>query len=124
MKRRHHADEWVAHNAVMRTALEQHIKGQARSYGRRHTYSWLRHIGLSPARNRMYELIRELDPEGIASRPFPTEQIMRIDFRVEGPNKILSVDGHHKLSQYGIEIYAGIDAFSRYVNSLYSIKDI
>jgi hypothetical protein len=38
---------------------------------------------------------------------------------VPGPNYIWSVDGYLKLSPYGIEIYAAIDAYSRYIIWIY-----
>lgn len=36
-----------------------------------------------------------------------------------GPNFLWSVDGYCKLSKVGIEIYAGIDAYSRYIIWIY-----
>ncbi|PUU76526.1 hypothetical protein B9Z19DRAFT_990287 [Tuber borchii] len=38
---------------------------------------------------------------------------------ISGLNYIWSIDGHHKLSMYGIEIYAGVDAYSRYIPWIY-----
>jgi hypothetical protein len=38
---------------------------------------------------------------------------------VKGPSRVWSVDGHDKLAGYGFQIYAIIDAFSRYVNDIY-----
>jgi hypothetical protein len=63
----------------------------------------------------MYQILRALDPIGVANRAFVQQLIPRTDYSVAGPNQILSVDGHHKLSLYGIEIYAGIDAYSQYL---------
>jgi hypothetical protein len=34
---------------------------------------------------------------------------------IPGPDHLWSIDGHDKLRNYGIEIYAGIDAYSRRV---------
>ena len=36
-----------------------------------------------------------------------------------GPNWLWSVDGYLKLEPYGIEIYAAIDAYSRYIIWIY-----
>jgi hypothetical protein len=38
---------------------------------------------------------------------------------VPGPNYIWSIDGYLKLAPYGIEIYAGIDAYARYIIWIY-----
>jgi hypothetical protein len=41
------------------------------------------------------------------------------EYIVPGPNFIWSVDGYCKLKPYGIEIYAAVDAYSRYVIWVY-----
>jgi hypothetical protein len=43
----------------------------------------------------------------------------RGEYIVDGPNFLWSIDGHDKLANYGIQIYAGIDAYSRRVLWLY-----
>src|SRR5438067_109121 len=43
----------------------------------------------------------------------------RGEYVVPGPNFVWSVDGYEKLSQYGFQIYACIDAFSRYIIWIY-----
>lgn len=59
-------------------------------------------------------MVKLLDPEGVASR---TQQLQRYrgQYVVPGPNFIWLVDGYLKLVNYGIEIYAAIDAYSRYI---------
>ena len=37
------------------------------------------------------------------------------EFYIQGPNRVLSIDGHDKLSRFGFEIYGAIDAYSRYI---------
>jgi hypothetical protein len=39
----------------------------------------------------------------------------RGEYIVEGPNAVWSVDGYEKLANWGIQIYAAIDAYSRYI---------
>jgi hypothetical protein len=63
----------------------------------------------------MFELVRELDPAGVACGMFTRQKIPRGDYQVACPNRVISVDGHHKLTLYGFEVYAGIDAYSRYI---------
>lgn len=113
MRRRTEKVGFVAHNALMRTALvEQLASGQTTLYGRRLTYQRLKQCGIPTARDRMFNILQALDPAGIAARPFALQKTPRGFFSVPGVNFVLSVDGHHKLSEYGIEIYAGIDAYS------------
>jgi len=115
MRRRFKEGEFEMHNEIMNAALESEIRGQSSLYGRRHTYTWLKQYGVPVARDRMYHILRALDPIGVANRAFAQQHIPRTDFSVAGPNQILSFDGHHKLSLDGIEIHAGIDAYSRYL---------
>jgi hypothetical protein len=56
-----------------------------------------------------------LDEQGVDSRK-PGMKRKRGERKVPlvlGPNHLWSIDGHDKLRNYGIEIYAGIDAYSR-----------
>ena len=106
--------DWDNHNREIRNALEiQLSSGQTAQYGRRLTYYHLRKQGIVSARNRMFQILRELDPVGVQQRPFSMQRTPHGTYQVPGVNYVWSVDGHHKLSEYGIEIYAGIDAYSR-----------
>ncbi|RPB03304.1 hypothetical protein L873DRAFT_1670864 [Choiromyces venosus 120613-1] len=60
--------------------------------------------------------MKVVDPEGVASRAeaFGTQR-KRKEFTVKGPNQVLSIDGHDKLSRFGFEIYGAIDAYSQYI---------
>ena len=57
-------------------------------------------------------------PEAVEARKAGF-QSQRGEFIVPGPNFMWSVDGHDKLSPYGIQIYAGIDAYSRFIIWIY-----
>ena len=46
-------------------------------------------------------------------------QRQRTTYSVPGPDFIWCCDGHDKLAEWGIEIYAGIDAYSRYIPWIY-----
>ena len=63
-------------------------------------------------------MVRELDPEGIKRRRNDLQRT-RGDFSVPGPNHLWSINGHDKLSFWGFQIYAGIDAYSRYITWIY-----
>ena len=62
----------------------------------------------------MFSILQQVDPSGVANRRLNLTMKPRGAYFVPGPNFVWSIDGHNKLSMYGIEIYAGIDAFSRY----------
>jgi hypothetical protein len=115
MHRRYDTSAMLQHDQQVRTVLERELRGHSALYRRRLTYTRLKQLGVPVIRDWMYEVIREIDPEGVASRQFGQQNIPRGDYTVTGPNRILSVDGHHKLSLYGFEVYAGIDAYSRYI---------
>jgi hypothetical protein len=52
---------------------------------------------------------------GLPQNNFGERNIPRGEYWVPGPNYVWSVDGHMKLELFGIEIYAGVDAYSRYI---------
>ena len=60
--------------------------------------------------------MQNVNPDGVAARgkAFATSR-RRKEYFVKGPNQVLSIDGHDKLSRFGFEIYGGIDAYSRYI---------
>ena len=64
----------------------------------------------------MRDALQKVDPEGVARRgkAFATSR-QRKEYFVKGPNRVISIDGHDKLSRLGFEIYGAIDAYSRYI---------
>ena len=115
MRRHYDRSQIPLHNQQIRAILQDELRGQSALYGRRLTYTRLKQLGVPVARNRMYEQVRELDPDGVTSRQFACQNIPRGEYQVAGPNRVMSVDGHHKLTMYGFEVHAGIDAYSRYI---------
>jgi len=69
-------------------------------------------------RDRLFAVVKELDPAGVARRASDAQR-HRSDFIVPGPDYLWSIDGHCKLDFFGIEIYAAIDAYSRYITWIY-----
>ncbi|KAA1065377.1 hypothetical protein PGT21_013974 [Puccinia graminis f. sp. tritici] len=65
----------------------------------------------------VYELLTELDPQGMADRL--RHACKRRVFRTAGPNHIWSADGHDKLKPFGITIYGFVDAWSRKILGMY-----
>lgn len=121
MRRRTEKEDFDVHNTLMRAAIEEQLaSGQTTLYGRHLTYQRLHQCAIPVAQDRMFKILRSLDPIGIAERPFALQKTPLGMFSVPGVNFVMSVDGHHKLSDFGIEIYAGIDTYSQYL-SLYLV---
>ncbi|RPA91220.1 hypothetical protein L873DRAFT_1871735 [Choiromyces venosus 120613-1] len=95
---------------------EHLISGQAIRYGCQYTLSNIRLSGVFVSQKQVWEAMKVIDPEGVASRAeaFGTQR-KRKEFTVKGPNWVLSIDGHDKLSRFGFEIYGAIDAYSWYI---------
>jgi len=70
------------------------------------------------SRNQVATLTRELDLVGVAARTGRTHR-QRARYRVKGPNRVWSVDGHNKLKDFGFEIYRIIDGYSRFIINIY-----
>jgi hypothetical protein len=114
MRRRIPRSEWDAHEQLLRTELEKlHKSGQTGLYGRNFYYLSLKRQGIPVARDRMFELVKQLDPIGVWERTFNLFTSPRGRYQTPGPNFVWSIDGHLKMQMYGIEIYAGTDAYSR-----------
>ena len=70
------------------------------------------------SRDRIFGALRTLRPD-LIDRRNRTHQKYANEYTVPGPNFIWLLDGHDKLSNWNIDIYAGIDAHSRFVMWLY-----
>lgn len=69
---------------------------------------------LTTFRNRMYRILRELDPVGLEQRRARAFQ-HRGQVILPGPNDAWSLDAYCKLEHWGIQIYAAVDVYSRFV---------
>lgn len=105
--------------AAQRVATQQHVErailnGPARSFGRRWFTSYLRQeFGYRARRDDVAVAQQQLDPEGVAQRLPGPRRPRQENYTTPGPNFLWCLDGHDKLSQYGFEIYAAVDAYSR-----------
>lgn len=95
----------------LKKAIQKEISGSGCFVGYRKMWSRLRKRGLTVNRERVMNLLRELDPEGVESRR--RKRLRRRVYHTEGPNYVWHIDGHDKLKPYGFSIHAGIDGFSR-----------
>ncbi|KAL4956709.1 hypothetical protein BDW69DRAFT_70105, partial [Aspergillus filifer] len=105
-------------NAVMETLRTELASGQIEGYGRRMLATHFRSQGLLIGRDRLFSLYSQLAPEAVQRRLHDLQR-HRGAYIVPGPNFIWSIDGYLKLAPYGIEIYAAIDAYSRYIIWVY-----
>ena len=69
-------------------------------------------------RDRLFSLYRTVAPDAVQRR-VSDMQWHRGEYIVPGPNFVWSIDGYLKLELYGIEIYTGIDTYSRYIIWIY-----
>jgi hypothetical protein len=115
-QRRHNTADKSTQQAAETQTLVQNLlyTGPGRSYGRRWAATYLRHQFGHRARDLdVANALRLFDPSGVTSR-LPNMRKERLDdYITEGPDYLWCLDGHDKLAQYGIEIYAAVDAYSR-----------
>jgi hypothetical protein len=91
-------------------------EGTIRAYGRELVQTHLRVNHAYRARqDDVRDALRELDSKGTAARkPGPRKRRKRGgEYLARGPDWLWCIDGHDKFRNYGIEIYAAVDAFSR-----------
>ena len=104
-----------AHAEVAREAVQEHLlEGIIDGYGKRMLQLHFRQRGMFFARDLLFKEYAALNPEAVKRR-LNDHQRRRGEYIVPGPNWCWSIDGHEKIKAYGIEIYACIDAYSRYV---------
>ncbi|OJJ07710.1 hypothetical protein ASPVEDRAFT_46950 [Aspergillus versicolor CBS 583.65] len=112
----------IADQAIVEGVLKQLrtelSSGQIEGYGMRMLYHHFRSQGFLIARDRLFSMYRELAPMAVHQR-WQDLQRHRGAYFTPGPNFIWSIDGYLKLAPYGIEIYAAIDAYSRYIIWIY-----
>ena len=89
--------------------------GPGRSYGIRFAQTHLHEAGYRTQRQDVTDALREFAPQGLAGRNPRRERhkLHDTDYTTPGPYSHWVCDGHDKLSKYGIQVYAGIDAYSR-----------
>jgi hypothetical protein len=104
-------EQWGETFAMVEQALQD---GAARSFGREKLQTNLRQQGYRATEDHVRAALKTLDERGIAARQPGRKPRRRTRLPiVPGPNHLWSIDGHDKFRNYGIEIYAGIDVYSR-----------
>jgi hypothetical protein len=64
------------------------------------------------SRDTIHKAMKQWNPAGLASRKPGTRKIVRSPIISTGPNEQWSIDGHDKLSKFGIGIYGIRDVYS------------
>ena len=104
---------------AMREALKNEMEtGHIEDFGRGHLYTWMRSRYNLIGRDRMYRIAKEVDPD-MAARRRQAAQQRRGATIVPGPNFAWSMDAYCKFEHWGIQIYAAIDVYSRYIMWIY-----
>jgi len=105
-------------NTNLRTAITAElVSGMPAQYGREYIWRHLSIRGIPVARDRMFAIMKELDPEAVAARKSAFKAGCDRVGKYLVPGR--SVDGHFKFRDYGIGIYACIDGYSRYITSIH-----
>jgi len=114
------SEEEQAHaDTVIHQLISDEVqKGQIEGYGRGLLYTHFRQQGYFMARDRMFRIYRTINPQAVERRRRDLQR-SKGEAIIPGPNYIWSLDGYDKLKPYGIEIYACIDAYSRYIIWVY-----
>ncbi|KAK4118288.1 hypothetical protein N657DRAFT_628661 [Parathielavia appendiculata] len=118
--RRHNAEQLATAMAEVREFFEgeRTTTNIVRHMGYRSLYVHMRQRFFNIPRDSLRAVYAEFHEDAIAHRRARAER-KRSGWTVPGPNYIWSVDGYCKLEYFGIEIYAGIDAYSRYITWFY-----
>jgi hypothetical protein len=104
----------AAHTAATHHQVEQAIlHGPGRTFGRRWLITWLRLHGFKAQQVDVANAQRLLDADGVTSRKPGLRKARLENYTTLGPNFLWCLDGHDKLAQYGMNIYAAVDAYSR-----------
>ncbi|KAJ5464457.1 uncharacterized protein N7458_000143 [Penicillium daleae] len=112
------AERVAQERAIEKILTAEDQIGDIDGYGRRLQQIHLRSQGVFIARDRAYEIYRTINPDAIEDRRSGLQR-RRGAYICDGPNAIWHLDGYMKLEPFGIEIYAAIDGYSRYVTWIY-----
>lgn len=93
-------------------AMINEIEVNGQNIGYRSMWQRLNFVyGLHVTQNRTRQMLRIIDPEGVARRT--ANRLLRRVYRCPGPNHMIHIDGYDKLKPYGIAIHGAVDGFSR-----------
>jgi len=116
LRKRHTREENITlrEQAIGRIAQAVDPTRRLAGYGREYLRTELRQQGFSTSRDVLYSAYKEVHQRSFRDR-LDEFRRRRTGWTCPGPNFIWSIDAYDKLKPYGFEIYAGIDAYSRYI---------
>ena len=124
-RRLRHFDIFYNNKAVevedVKTAVGNELKGPGKLLGYRAMHRKLRQeYGINATRDQVYDVMMDLDPEGLAARGgvWAKKKRQKGNFTTRGSNWVHSLDGHDKLmgyqnSTFPLAIYGCLDTASR-----------
>lgn len=93
-------------------AVEEELRGSGSTIGyRQMTQRLVVHYGLVVDKETVRELLKILDPDGVAARS--RHRLVRRQYRTKGPNHLWHIDGYDKLKPFGFCVHGAIDGYSR-----------
>lgn len=112
-------EAWEAAEAEITTILQQELVNTVvESYGQGNLYTYLRSKYNIISRDRVHKISKLLNPQGIENR-LNRARAHRGAVITPGPMYSWSMDAYCKYEFVGIQIYAAIDVFSRYIMWIY-----
>ena len=117
LSRVHSDDEAADEIERLRNYLEVDMftTNRARGMGRRMFFAYIRtQLSINISQTRAWKLYGEYHSEEINLRSSLAKR-RRHGWTVPGPNYTWSIDGYAKLAVYGFEVYAAVDAYSRFI---------
>jgi hypothetical protein len=99
-------------------AEERHDTNLVRQMGRHNLHVHIRQQQFVVSRDVLHQVYAEFHQDAIAQRQARLHR-RRSGWTCPGPNYYWCVDGYCKLARYGIQVYAGIDAYSRCITWMY-----
>ncbi|KNE94273.1 hypothetical protein PSTG_12405 [Puccinia striiformis f. sp. tritici PST-78] len=82
----------------------------------------MRHYNIRVPRDIIYEVLKEIDPKGMAARL--CQACKCCIYRTLGPNHIWACDGHNKLKPFGITVYGFVDAWLQKVLGMFGTETV
>eukprot|EP00794_Sanderia_malayensis_P002894 gene2894-3345_t len=101
----------------LRNSIMEILDGPGSSWGYRSVWHALQQRGIRVPRKAVEEIVREVDPDGVATRK--SHKLRRREYICPGPNEVWHADGYDKLKPFGFPIHGCIDGYSRKVLWLY-----
>ncbi|CDM35782.1 Ribonuclease H-like domain [Penicillium roqueforti FM164] len=98
--------------------ISESIISDIEDFGRRTLHRHLRAMGQFYTEKQISTIYRLLRPDVIQGR-LPGQKRQRLNYMSPGPNDVWHINGHLKLEPFGIEIYAAIDGYSRFIVWVY-----